>query len=202
MPSMSCVNSFSGGTPNPDYFPLSSTSPRLYGPDISEIITKAVDELTRKTIDGLTDQIEMESRHYTLNVELFAHLTEKLQTDILNYRATESPGAINHYTAEIDVISKVLAYVKIAYYRFIDIIAIRVEHNFQNRLGPEIWRGMIDRLLTGEGLEEAARAYLEDDPDIAATRAELNRQMGIVKAAEQELQKVQVGEECDVLSGI
>jgi hypothetical protein len=162
--------------------------------NISEIIAEAVNGLTRKTMDDLTDQMEMESRHYTLNEELFTLLAEKLQADIINYRATESPGALNHYTTEIDLISKVLSYVKIAYFRFIDVIAIRVEHNFQKQLRDEIWRGMAERLLTGVGHEEACRAYLEDDPDIAAKRADLNRQMEIIKVAEQELKKVQVRE--------
>jgi hypothetical protein len=138
--------------------------------------------------------MDMEFRYFTLNEELFTHLTEKLQTDIINYRAAESPGAINNYTTEIGLISKVLAYIKIAYYRFIDVVAIRVEHNFQNQLRDEIWQGMVERLLTGDGHEEAARDYLEDDPDIAAKRSALNRQMEIVKVAETELKKVQVGE--------
>jgi Dynamin GTPase effector domain len=172
----------------------SSKLPRLYGANISEIVTAALDGLTRKTAEDLEDQMNMESRPYTLNQELFTVLTEKLQTDIINYRATESPGSLNHYTTEIDVISKVLSYVKIAYFRFIDVIAIRVEHNFQNKLRDEIFQGMIARLLSGEGHEEACRAYLEDDPDIAARRADLNRQMEIVKVAEQELKKVQVGD--------
>ena len=136
----------------------------------------------------------MESRHYTLNEELYTHLAEKLQTDIISYRAMESPGAMNHYTAEIDLISKVLAYLKLAYYRFIDVIAIRVEHSFQNQLREKIMGGFIERLFTGPGHEDTCRSYLEDDPEIAAKRAELNRQMEIVRVAEQELKKVLVRE--------
>ena len=160
----------------------------------SDVVSQAIKDLVYRTKEGLAEQWKIESRPFTLNTEYLAAKTHKIQNAITAYRARESPNATNNYTTEVQLIAHILGYLKIAYFRFIDIIPMRVEQTFQNNLAPRIRDSLGTRLFSGQGFEERCRAYLEDDQETAAKRNELNRKLGVLKLAENEVKKFQVME--------
>jgi hypothetical protein len=143
----------------------------------------------------------MEGRPFTQDS---AHLTvtsAALLRKLNEYRRSESTKSLtelsaaflapDEYDAELQLISYVLAYLKVAYKRFADMIPMRVEEKIQSHLADHIQKKMMDKFLGGEGCEERCRAYLEDSPDVIARRREYIRKLDILRAADQEVKKIQ-----------
>ena len=162
--------------------------------DSSDVVSQVVKDLAYRTKEGLAEQWKIESRPFTLNTEYLAAKTHKIQNAITAYRAKESPNATNNYTTEVQLIAHILGYLKIAYFRFIDVIPMRVEQTFQSNLAARIRDSLWTKLFSGPGFEERCREYLEDDQETAAKRTELNRKLEVLKLAEQEVKKFQVME--------
>lgn len=150
----------------------------------SDVITGVVKELGSNTTTGLDEQLSMESRPFTNDRERLTSATESILHSILRYRPCRT------YGGEFEVIAHVLAYVDIAYRRFIDIIPMRVEQTFQTKLADNIRLQFEERLLCAEGFEERCRSFMGLDPEIERKRRELSKELEVLRLAEDEIIKV------------
>jgi Dynamin GTPase effector domain len=158
-----------------------------------DIVNKVIKDLSLNAGRSVLEQIGMESRPFTQNLQYLTYTSETLLQRITEYRRKESSGtSFNQYHQEMVVISNVLAYIKLAYTRLADTIPMRVEEHFQYRLSETIQRQLLTNLLTGDGYEEKCKVYMEDAPELVAKRQELTKKLEILRLAEQEVKKFQV----------
>lgn len=178
--------------------------PLLEATDVSQIVKTAIDEMSLNAARAIRTHFRMEKRTFTQHREHLAAFSKALFLRLQNYRATSStansddPFAFipvtspNEYDTELDLISSVLAYIKIALRRVADIIPMLIEENLQTKLGDKIDEQLRATFLEGEDRDMKCTAYLQDDPREIAKREELSKKMEILKLATEELMKVQV----------
>ena len=140
----------------------------------------------------------MEANPFTQDEETRASTQAALLHQILTYlRLQRAIGNKNNpieVPQELELIARVLAYVKIAWRRFVDTVPMRTEERFQRSLTE----GLQDRLLDGLGIrcndgEARCRAYLEELPETVERRKDLQAKLRILELANQELSKFSVG---------
>lgn len=158
-------------------------------------------DLQQHALAAISEQIRIEYRPFTKNKEYFESTFATLFKAMSEYRRTVAAGTkaarmsslVPHddYYTEIDLIAKVLAYVNPAYKRFVDIIPMRVDSKFQQPLITRIQKMLLETLLTGDGVEERCRAYLQDSPEVVAKRKELEGRLEVLRKADQEVRKFQ-----------
>ena len=164
----------------------SSLSARSNG---RQTIDQVLRELSTKSVTAVVDQYSMECRPFTQSNKYLERSMATLYPKLMEYRQTSTTSAKEEFHAELQLISYVLAYLKLAHRRFGDNVPMRVDEKFQN-LPTKIHTKICERFLTGEGHEEKAKMYLEDSPELAARRKDLDRRLEILRKADQEVRKV------------
>jgi Dynamin GTPase effector domain len=141
------------------------------------------------TAMSINEQMAMEVRPFTQNVACLRRIQDALFRRLKAYREAESN---TDYEIELKMIANVLGYTHLASVRIADIIPMRVEQNFQHNLAFNISRQLLATFLIGEDQEEKCSRFLEESPEVAARRRELNSKTDILRVAEQELRKFQL----------
>jgi Dynamin GTPase effector domain len=156
------------------------------------IVISVTQTLAKIAVQSASEHARMESRPFTLDTENLAITKLAVFGEIQGYRRTERKGANktapDEYLQELDAISYILAYIGVAYRRFGDMIPMRVDETFLQRLTTtlqtRIWK---DLGVTGDGSEERCAAFFEESAGTAAKRHDLHRRLGILKVASEEL---------------
>ena len=168
---------------------------------IRQTVDKVMADLQQNALAAIGEQVRTESRPFTKNKEYFDStfvslskaMTEYRQTVAAGTKAARMSGLMIHddYHSELDLIAKVMAYVNPAYKRFVDIIPMRVDSKFQQLLVMRIHKMLLETLLTGDGVEDRCRAYLQDSPEVVVKRKELEGRLEVLRKADQEVRKFQ-----------
>jgi len=90
----------------------------------------------------------------------------------------------DQYEAELEVISRVIAYFEISSTRVIDLMPMIFETSFVSEFAEELRRVLISDLdLIGEHGFETCKKYVKDEPDIQSKRADYKRLSDILSDA-------------------
>jgi len=196
------VASTSVGLNDQDSFPLFGIAVS-YIANTRQIVDKTIKDLQQNAFAAIAEQAHMESRPFTQNNDYLTNTSATLLKTMKNYRRSQTTGqqpvldsaflsvALDEYDVELDLIAHVLAYIKLAYRRFGDIIPMRVEAKFQEPLVGRIQKLLLEKLFTGDGVEERCRSLLEDSPELVAKRKELTGKLEVLRKADQEVRKFQ-----------
>ena len=138
----------------------------------------------------------MEQRPFTQNEneEELTTISNSLHGKMLAYRRGDSSNQLTgpQYTAELEVISQVLAYANLAYKRFGDYIPMRVEQTLLVPLDKTLDVQFQKRIFEGGDVEERCRALVEDAPALVAMRREMMGKLEVLRRAELEVSKFQL----------
>jgi len=139
----------------------------------------------------------MEKRPFTQNEndDEINSTSSILLYQIRSYRrqlfATTNINGPDAYSVELELISQVLAYTKLAYRRFADYIPMRVEQTLLAPLDKMIDLEFQKRIFEGDGADERCARLAEDAPELIEMRRELMGKLEVLRRAEQEVSKFQ-----------
>jgi len=151
---------------------------------------KVIRELSTKATLVISEQMSMEKRPFTQSHHYLEKTMAKLYPKLVEYRKTATNSQTDdEFHVELQIISYVLAYLKLAHRRFGDIVPMRIDEKFQTPLANKIQVKLFENFLTGEGLEEKAKNWLEDSPELVGRRRDLDRRLDILRKADQEVRK-------------
>jgi hypothetical protein len=154
------------------------------------------DTLANSATKSISDQFRMESRPFSLHRETVvltnASLFKEMKAYRHKYTRMHNKSVSDEYESELTLIAWVLAYVDVASRRFGDMIPMRVEDIFQQRLTEGLRNRILKTVVWGEGCEERCRAFLEESPETQAKRNELKKRKAILAVANEELSQVRI----------
>lgn len=164
--------------------------------DFRKIANDVLKELVHQTESAISEQVLMERRPFTQdeNEEELTTVSSSLHCKILAYRRGVSSNQLTgpEYTVELELISQVLAYAKLAYKRFGDYIPMRVEQTLLVPLDTKLDLQFQKRIFEGDDVEERCRTLVEDAPELVEMRREMMGKLEVLRRAELEVSKFQV----------
>lgn len=162
--------------------------------DFRKIANDVLKELAQKTEAAIAEQVLMERRPFTQgeNQEELNGISSILQFKFRNYRkqASHNHSAESH-AVELELISQVLAYTKLAYKRFGDYIPMRVDQSFLVPLDKVMDVHFQKRIFEGDDVDERCQGLVEDAPELIELRRELKGKLEVLRRAELEVSKFQ-----------